>query len=266
MNRFHLAILLSPVVFSAFAIAASCSANSDDDPLKPGTGRYYQPKDGGDPDAEAVIPEGGSFDVQRPDIEIPKEITTVSQAVQVLLTSYDLEVKEAEFGKTHGNGPPIKAYAGDLIQDVKNSRGRLRGLIAAKDVTPTRTGMTDRMKFESQASISHLSNIFPAMFNSVFVNRRIDAANALLRAIDSQLAPVMEEDDDFKKELTTVRAELERRLERAETVRAGQAAGTADGMFPTPEDPIPPQAPQAPQRPQEPSAPEEEPPAADAGP
>lgn len=265
MKRFHLAILLSPLVFSAFAIAASCSA-TDDAATKPGVGRYYQPKDSGDPDSEAVIPEGGSLDVDRPDIQIPKEITTMSQAVQVLLTSYDLEVKEAEFGKTHGNGPPIKAYTGDLIQDVKGSRGRLRGLMAAKDVTPSRTGMTDRMKFESQASISHLSNIFPSMFNSIFVNRRIDASNALTRAIDSQLAPVMEEDEDFKRELTTIRAEIGRRLERAEAVRAGQAAGTADGMFPTPEDPIPPRAPQQPQRPAEPSAPPPEEAPADAGP
>ncbi|MBX3222134.1 MAG: DUF4142 domain-containing protein [Labilithrix sp.] len=263
MNRFHLVLLLSPAVLGAFAIAASCST-ADEDPLKPGTGRYYQPKDGGDPDREAVLPEAGDLDVLRPAIEMPKEITTTAQAVQVLLTSYDLEVKEADFAKTHGNGPPIKAYAGDLIQDVKGSRGRLRGLIAAKDITPTRTGMTDRMKFESQASISHLSNIFPAMFNSVFANRRIDVANNMLRVIDSQIAPVMEEDDDLKKEITTVRAEIERRLDRAETVRSGQAAGTADGMFPTPEDPIPPQGPQQPQGPPAPQQPQE--PATDAGP
>ena len=97
------------------------------------------------------------------------------------------------------------------------------------------------MRFESQASISHLNNIFKNMFADTYVSRRIDTANNLLRLIDDELAPVLT-DDDYKKELATTIGELEKRIARAEAVKSGLGDGptSSQGMFEEIEEPAPP--------------------------
>jgi Domain of unknown function (DUF4142) len=272
MKRVHLILLFPPAVVCLIALAASCS-NKDASPLKPGTGRYYQGKDsgaegGGGP--SGPVPEAGALD---PDamaaaFEMQKEIKTVGQAFQAILTSYDNEVREGEFGQREAQTPPMKAYTGDLIEGVKKSRGRLKGLMAAKDVSPSRTNLTDRMKFESTASITHLTNIFKNMFANAYMTRRIDAAKGALRMLDEQIDPLMADDEDFKHEMDTIREEWNKRLTRAETVQTGLTDGIGgldDGMFEEQDDPIPPQPPQAPQQPQQPQQPQEPAPAPDAG-
>lgn len=249
MKRSRVVLFLSPSVVAFLVIAASCSDSTDKKQLKAGTGRYYQPKDGGDGSTsssssssslEAGLPDG-------PEIEIPRELKSAGQALHVLITAHDLEIKEAEFGKANGGTPLMAAYCGDLVQDVKAARARVKALAARKKVTPTRSNMSERMRFESQASISHLKNIFRSMFNDTYVSRRIDTANNLLRLIDEELAPILT-DDDYKQELTTTIAELEKRIARAEAVKSGLGDGPtgSEGMFEEIEGPTPPEGPPQP--------------------
>ena len=192
--------------------------------------------------------DAGDFDVFAPDMQIPKEISTMGQAVQALLTAYDLEVKEVEYGQANAQTPPIKAYTGDLIRDVKTARARLKGMIAAKEITPRRTNLTDRMKFESQAALGQLTGIFRNMWLNLWVNRRIDSANNTMRMLNDQLEPIMIEDEDFKQEIETIRVELDARVARAERVRDGLSGGLDNGMFEEMDDiPPPKKQPQQPQ-------------------
>jgi predicted outer membrane protein len=246
------------------ALAASCSEKQDEAPRKP-PGKYVQGKDSGA--AEASIPDVGAGPAIDPDaaaalLDLQREVKTVPQAVSALLTSYDLEVKEGEVGKTEGSTPPIKAYAGDLVEGVKASRARLKGLAAAKDITPRGTNLNDRLKFESQAAIMNLTGIFRNMFNTAYMNRRVEATKSLLRLLDDQIEPVLAEDEDFKAELEKVHAEVEKRLDRAETVRTGLTDGIGgldDGMFAEQEGP------QMPQPLQQPQPQQQQQPAKDAG-
>ncbi|MBN9162924.1 MAG: hypothetical protein BGO98_19115 [Myxococcales bacterium 68-20] len=271
MKRFRIFLFSCLVALAMIAIAASCSDEDGAAPRKSSTGRYYRPKDAGKPAGDVDVPpfDAGEFDVFAPDMQIPKEISTVGQAVQALITAYDLEVKEAEYGQANAQTPPIKAYAGDLIRDVKTSRARLKGLIASKEIAPRRTNLTDRLKFESQAALSQLTGIFRNMWLNLWVNRRIDSANNTRRMLNDQLEPILAEDEDFAQELETIRAELDARVDRAERVRDGLAGGLDNGMFEEMDDIPPPQKPQQqPQKPlQQPQLPQQQPqqPAEDAG-
>lgn len=262
MKRSRIFLFSCLVAIAMIAIAASCSDEQGAAPRKP-TGRYYHPKDSGKAGDVDVPPyDAGDFDVFAPDMQIPKEISTMGQAVQALITAYDLEVKEAEYGQANAQTPPIKAYAGDLIRDVKTSRARLKGLVAAKEITPRRTNLTDRLKFESQASLSQLTGIFRSMWLNLWVNRRIEAANNTGRMLSDQLEPILKEDEDFAQEIETIRVELDARVARAERVRDGLQGGSDNGMFEEMDDIPPPQKPQ-----QQPQKPQQQPqqPAADAG-
>lgn len=245
MKRSRVALVLCPSILVIIAIAASCSVEADKKALKTATGRYYQPKDGGRDGSSNLGPtsnlEAGLMDAG--DFEFPREIKNASQALQVLITAHDLEIKEGEFGKTNGSTPTMKAFCADLVEDVKVARARVKALAARKKVTPSRSNMTDRMRFESQASMSHLKNIFKNMFNDTYVSRRIDTANNLLRLMDEELAPILT-DDDYKQELSTTRTELEKRIARAEAVKSGLMDGptSSEGMFEEPDDPVSPLA------------------------
>jgi hypothetical protein len=260
MKRVHLALFLCPALLAVMALAASCSDKQEAAPRKPGS-KYTQGKDAGTADVD--VPDVGPGMELDPDAtaglqELGKEIKTPAQAISALLTSYDVEVKEGEIGKAEGSTPPIKAYAGDLVEEVKGSRTRLRGLAAAKNITPRGTNVNDRIKFESSAALMNLTGIFKNMFNSHFMNRRVESTKAMLRMLEEQIEPVMGEDEDLKKEMATVHMEVEKRLNRAETVRTGLTDGIGgldDGMFDEIERPQGPQAPQGPQQP-----PAEEPP------
>lgn len=234
MKRSRVVLFFCPSILAFIVLSASCSDGTDKRSLKAGTGRYYQPKDAGDgstSSSTSVSLEGGIPDA--PEIEIPRELQSVGQALQVLITAHDLEIKEGEFGKDNGKTPVMQAYCNDLIQDVKAARSRVKALAARRDVTPTRSHMIDRMRFESVASTSHLKNIFRNMFYDTYMTRRIDTANNLLRVIDDELAPLMMDDDDYEAELATTIAELEKRIARAEAVKSGLADGptSSEGMF-----------------------------------
>ncbi len=234
MKRSRVVLFLTPSVLGLLVLAASCGEATDKKALKAGTGRYYQPKDGGgdgtststSTSLEAGIPDA-------PEIMLPKELSGPGQALQVLITSYDLELKEAEFGKSNGKTPVMQAYLTDLVKDVKTARSRVKALAARKKVTPKRSNMTERMKFESQASVSHLQNIFANMFLDTYLSRRIDTANNLLRLIDDELTPILGEDEDYQAELATTVSELEKRIARAEAVKSGLGDGptSSQGMF-----------------------------------
>ncbi len=243
MKRSRVVLFLSPSVVAFLVIAASCSEGTEKKQHKAATGRYYQPKDGGDGSSsssssssslEAGLPDAGEF-------ELPRELKTPGEALHVLITAHDLEIKEAEFGKESGGTPLMAAYCGDLVKDVKAARSRVKALAARKKVTPKRSNMSERMRFESQAAIGHLKNIFRNMFYDTYINRRIDTANNLLRLIDAELAPLLT-DDDYKQELATTIAELEKRISRAEAVKSGLADGPtgSEGMFEEIEGPTPP--------------------------
>lgn len=262
MKRVHVALVLCPSVVALVVAAASCSDKQEGSASKP-TSKYYAGKDGGG-SPEASIPDvagllGPELD---PDataglMEMQKEVKTIPQALSALLTSYDIEEKEANLGKANGTTPPMQAYSADLLEGVKASRTRLKRLAAAKDITPRSTNLNDRLRFESQAAQMNLGGIFKNMFNSAFMNRRVEAEKAMLRLVENQLEPVMSEDDAFKDEISTIHGEVEKRLSRAETVKTGLTDGIGgldDGMF---EDIEPPEGPQPPQGPQ---APAEDPP------
>lgn len=248
MKRSRVVLVLCPSIFAFLVIAASCTTETDSKPLKAGTGRYYQPKDGGDGSSSSKSStslEAGIPDVA--DIPIPRELESAGQALQVLITAHDLEIKEAEFGKSNVKTPVMQAYCNDLVQDEKASRARVKALAARKKITPTRSNMTERMRFESQASMSHLKNIFRNMFADTYMSRRIDTANNLMRVIDDELAPLLT-DEAFQNELATTRTELEKRISRAEAVKSGLGDGptSSEGMFEEREDPIGPIPPDEP--------------------
>jgi len=241
MKRSRVVLFLTPSVLAMIVLAASCSDGTEKKSQKAGTGRYYQPKDGGDGStstSSSTSLEGGIPDA--PEMMIPRELKSAGQALQVLITAHDLEIKEAEFGKDNGKTPVMQAYLNDLVQDVKAARARVKGLAKKKKVTPTRSNMTDRMRFESQASLTHLKNIFQNMFFDTYLTRRIDTSNNLIRLIDNELAPLLSEDEDYKEELATTVAELEKRIARAEEVKSGLADGptSSQGMFEEIEGPV----------------------------
>ncbi|HVH40793.1 MAG TPA: DUF4142 domain-containing protein [Labilithrix sp.] len=249
MKRSLLVIGFSPTLLALLLLAGSCTSG------KPGGGpkkqvSTYDPNaqdgDGGSSSAQAR--DGGELAAgDAAELEPFKEIKNSAQALQVLITAYDMEIREGELGKTEGSTPPVKAFAADVVEEAKAGKARIRQAAANKSLTPASSLLTERMKFESQSSITHLKNIFQNMFNETWASRRIDAASNLLRVIDDELAPVLT-DDDLKAELATTRKETERRMARAETLRNGllDGPGNADGMFPEPEDPEPQPQPQQP--------------------
>lgn len=248
MKRRSVAFVLIPSALLLGALAASCSAKPDATAKKPAS-KYYAGKDAGGPEAGAIpdaeVP-GFDPDATAALLEMQKDIKTIPHALSALLTSYDIAEKEANIGKAEATTPPMQAYVHDLLEDIKTSRSRLRQLAAAKEVTPRSTNLNSRLKFESQAALMNLANIYQNMFNSAFMARRVESERSLLRLVEEQLEPVMSEDEDFKEEIRIVHGEVEQRLARAETVKTGLTDGIGgldDGMF---EEIERPQAPQAP--------------------
>lgn len=228
-------------------LAASCGEEAEKASLKPGSGKIYQqPKDAGaeaSPDA-APASDAAAAASEAGQPAMPKDIANTAQALQVVLVAYDAEIQEGAVGKSNGSTPPVQAFANDLVDDMKTARSRLRSLASAKKITPSKSNLSDRMRFESQGAMNHLNYVLPKMFNDTFINRRIATANGLLRALDEEIIPVVGTDDEeLRSELDTVRSETESRLSRAEAVKSGLSdPGSSAGMFDESETPAPPRA------------------------
>ena len=250
MKRSRLALLMCPAVLAVIALAVSCSDKGDGSaPLKSG-GKYYTAgKDSSTPEASVNIPDVGALALNADAaalLDMQKEIKTVPQAFQAMLTTYDIDESDANLGKADATTPPMQAYVEDLLQGIKNSRARLKALAASKDITPESSNLDDRLKFQSQASQMNLTGIFKNMFNTAFMNRRVQEEKDTLKMVEDQIQPLMKDDDDLKAEYSTIHDEVAKRASRAQTVATGLTDGIGgldDGMF---DDIDPPQGPQAP--------------------
>jgi len=239
MKRSRLALVCCTPVCVAIAIVASCNSDEGAAPLKPGSGKIYQAtKDsgGGEGGADASPTRGvdGSApaDADAAPPERPRQLQTKGQALEAVLVAYDAEIAEGEVGKSKGTTPPVKAFATDVVSDVKAARTRLRELATSSKVSPTKSNLSDRMKFESQGALGHVRFVPQNMFNDTFVNRRINAADSLLRIIDDELIPTVADDDAWRAEVDTIRVETDKRLSRANAVKGGLGVvGSSDGMF-----------------------------------
>ena len=242
-SRFFI-VALCPVLVAIVAIAGSCSSEESTAAQKRPVTEMdpnADPSGSGGGDADAAALDGG--DLSMGDAEIPdlfRAIESLPQAFHVLITAYDIEIKEGEVGKYSGTTPPVKAFSADLVEDSKARKARVRQLAANKRITPASNRTSDMMKFESQASQSHFKNMFRNMFDTTFVSRRIDTANSMLRLIDEELTRLMTEDDDLKAELDTTRASRFSTSARAEALQGGllDGRGGSEGMFEE-NDPIP---------------------------
>ncbi len=245
MKRSRIVFFLCAPALALMAIVVSCSDAGNDKPVKRSTGRYYQPKDGGASEGSPAIASSSSMveagAIPDGNFDMPKELKGPGQALQVLVTSYDLEVKEVQAAEGNINTPAFKAYVNDLMKGLQTSRARVKALAGQKKVSLARSNMTERMKFESQAAIQHERNIFRNMWADTFMTRRMDTANNLSRTIDNDIAPTLGDDEDYKAELAKVHEELDKRVARAEAVKNGLSEGpaTSQGMFDVPaeEDP-----------------------------
>jgi predicted outer membrane protein len=244
MSQRRLALVMVPLVSATLLLAASCSDAGESSALKPGSGKVYQqPKDAG---SEASTDAARENDAASPSNEagapsMPRDISTTAQALQVILVAYDSEIQEGEIGKSNATTPPVQAFSTDLIDDMKSARTRLRSLASAKKITPSKSNLSDRMRFESQGAMSHLNYVLPKMFNDAYVNRRIATANSLLRALDEEIVPVVGTDDEeLRSEIDTIHQETEARLSRAEAVKSGLSdPGSSAGMFEDTDTPAP---------------------------
>lgn len=246
MKRVHLAVFFGPPLLALFGLAASCTNGKDPAAAKPSS-KYHQGKDSGtleasvpDVDLPGLDPDAAAL------LDLQKEIKTIPEALQAIFTSYDIDEREANLGKANGTTPPMQAYVGDLLREVKASRARLKALAAQKNVTPRSSNLTERLKFQSQAAEMNLTTIFRNMFNSAFMTRRVQAEAEFLQLLENQIQPIMETDDDFKAEYALIHDEVAKRQARAETVKTGLTDGIGgldDGMF---EDIEPPPKPQGP--------------------
>lgn len=244
MKRLFLALSFAPLLF-ALTVAAACSSSSkqtakpvstydenvDDSSGDGGNGNYSSTTH---PDAAGLTGIDGAA------IDPLRRISSPAEALQILITAYDLQTKDGELGKEQGNTPPMKAFAGDVEQEGKDGKARIRQVAANARITPKNSMLNDQMKFESTSSMQHLNNIFRNMFNSSWCDRVSESASSLIRTIDQDIAPLVEDDDALKQAVATTRAQAEKRHDRALAVKGGLGdPGNADGMFPEPEDPEP---------------------------
>jgi hypothetical protein len=217
-------------------IAAACTQQTDTASarVKP-TSKYQEPKEAGPTDAGI----GPLPDIDLPSLDgslfgdLQMGVKTIPQALSVILTGYDIDESEGNYGKANASTPPLMAYSNDLLKDIQEARTRLHALYTAKEVTPQSNNVSDQMKFQSQAAQMQLTGVFgnggfdPAKFAA----RRTQAESSFLGIIEKQLQPVMETDDDFKAEIARIHEDVSRREARATALQNGVQNGTADGMF-----------------------------------
>jgi hypothetical protein len=244
MKRSRLVIALSPTLL---ALALACSAGKQNANAKRDVATYDPNSDDGDggsgnaplhdvPDASALTMDAAFNPLKR--------IDTPAQALQVLITSYDDQITEGQIGLDNGNTPPMKAFAGDVVQEGKNGKARIRQVAANAHITPASSMMNDQLKFESAASVMNLQNGFRNMFADSWCRRISDSAGALVRSIDQDIMPIIT-DDTLKAAVQQTRDEADKRQQRANAVRSGlNDPGNANGMFPEQEDPAPQPQPQ----------------------
>lgn len=244
MKRVHLALIFCPSVLALVMAAASCSDKQDTAaPLK-STGKHTPGKDAGTLDGSVPDVNAPALQLDASALaDLQKEVKTIPEALDVILTAYDIDDAEAKLGKAYGNTPPLQAYSHDLADEIAQSRARLKALYQSKDMTPKSNMLSGRLQFQSQAAEMNLTGIFRNMFNTNFAARRVQAEKDFLNVIESQLQPVMESDPDFKAEINTIHEEVSKREDRATALQEGVNNGTADGMFAEPDPPVAPQAP-----------------------
>jgi putative membrane protein len=149
--------------------------------------------------------------------EEPKEITTQGQALQVVLSSHDGMIEEAEAAIPRVTQDPVKAFAQAVLEEHAKAKGRLEELISEKGLAAEKNPLSDRLKFNSMASLGHIKNVGRDMVDSAYMTRAINSSKSFIEVIDGELAHVLT-DEDVKAEIAQVRAQLVTQVAEGERV------------------------------------------------
>lgn len=148
-----------------------------------------------------------------------------SQAVQVLLTANDAEVREAKVAVARASEPDVRALAEGFVRDHEAANTRLKGIIERNGIEPAVTPTSDRIKFDSDSAVSHLEQITDSMFDRSFLTRQINTHKSLISLVDQEITPVIE-DADLRQEVVRERASMQQHLEQAEDIMERLPTGT----------------------------------------
>lgn len=152
-------------------------------------------------------------------------IRNQSQAAQVLLTANGAEIREAKVAVDRASEPDVKAFAEEIVRDHTAARDRLKGIIEKNGIEPEVTPTSDRIKFDSDSAMNHLSQMTESMFDRAFVTRQINVHKSLLSLIDQEIVPVVV-DADLRREVGKERAAMQQHLEHAEDIMERLPSGT----------------------------------------
>jgi predicted outer membrane protein len=164
------------------------------------------------------------------DKENPKEITSQGQALQVVLDNHESMMREAEAAIPRVTQKAVKAFAQAVLEEHAKAKGRLEELIAKKGLATENNPLSDRLEFNSMASIGHIKNVGRDMVDNAYMTRAVNASKNFIEVIDTELAQVLT-DEDVKLEVRQVRAQLVTEVSEGERVQ---------GTLPVNAPPLPP--------------------------
>jgi putative membrane protein len=160
----------------------------------------------------------------------PKEITSQGQALEVVLDTHESMMQEAEAAIPRVTQQAVKTFAQAVLQEHAKAKGRLEELIAEKGLAAEKNPLSDRLKFNSMASLGHIKNVGRDMVDNAYMTRAINASKNFIEIIDAEIAPVLT-DEDVKLEIGQVRAQLVTQVSEGERV---------NGALPVNVPPLPP--------------------------
>lgn len=151
------------------------------------------------------------------DKEQPKEITSQGQALQVVLDNHESMIQEAEAAIPRVTQDSVKTFAQAVLEEHAKAKGRLEELIAEKGLATEKNPLSDRLKFNSMASLGHIKNVGRDMVDNAYMTRAVNASKNFIEVIDAEIAPALT-DEDVKLEIGQVRAQLVTQVAEGERV------------------------------------------------
>lgn len=228
MDRPCFTLLLRLSLSAFFALSISCATK------------------GNRAEKSELTPAGGRDAGSQGDGPKKPSVSNQGQAVQMLLTANEAEIKEAEVAKSRAADPEVHRFAAMLIEDHTGADKRLKALVEEKGIKPEVSQASDRLKFDSDSAVSHIKNITASMFDHAFMSRALNVHKSALTLIDEDLSKVVE-DPDLKGELAAERAMFQQHLDDATAILEGLPmtsssssssidAGATDSGAPSAED------------------------------
>lgn len=200
-SRIILSVAVCVPAFVALAIACG-GGDGGGTTLKPGSGR--------------TTPSGSQEPAATRNAD--SDIKSQAQALGVLTTADEDVLQEGKMGVSLATAPSVKSFAETLVADYEAAHSDLQALAKKKNLTAEKTAISDRMKFDSDATLGHYQHLDRGMFDRSFLTRQINLQKSLLGLLDTDIARVVT-DPELKTLLATFRTNVEKHRDAAQQIQ-----------------------------------------------